>query len=109
LSVPGFDPSLGTLTGVSWEIEGAIASILGVQNASGGPISGSAFTNVAFDVDSVLLSLGGSPDFSVFGTTGLVSLGVGSSAIFPVVASTTISGSEAPSPAFYTPGTVELS
>ncbi len=109
LSASKFDSSLGTLTGVTWEITGAIASILGVTNTGASPISGSAFTSVDFDVDSALLSLGASPDFNVFGTTGLVSLGVGASALFPVTASTTISGSEAPTSAFFGPGTVDLS
>nr|WP_253949465.1 choice-of-anchor E domain-containing protein [Mangrovicoccus sp. HB161399] len=109
LSVPLFDSSLGTLTGVTWEITGAIASILGVQNDSSNPIVGSAHTTVDYDVDSALLSLGGSPDFSVFGTTGLVSLGVGASALFPVTATNTLSGSETPSSSFFLPGTLDVS
>lgn len=109
LSVPGFDPALGALTGVSWTIEGAIATIIGLENVSGDPIAGlSGAVNVGFDVDSAVLSLGGSPDFSFFGSTGLVNLGVGSSVIFPIAVSTSISGSELPSAAFYTPGTVDV-
>lgn len=109
LSVPGFDSSLGTLTGVYWEVEGAFASILGIENDSGNTISGSAFTEVEFDVDSPLLSMGASPDFSIFGSTGQVTLGVGAAALFPVVTSTTISGYEAGSPAFFRPATVDMS
>lgn len=108
LSVQGFDTSLGTLIGVYWEITGALASILGVQNDGPNTISGSAFTNVDFDVESALLALGGSPDFSVYATTGLVSLGAGESALFPVTASTTITGSETPGAAFYAPGMIDV-
>lgn len=109
LSAPKFDTSLGTLTGVSWSITGAIASILGIENNSAGSITGAAFTSVDFDVDSADLSLGASPDFTVFGTTGLVTLGVGESALFPVTASTAITGSETPGAAFFGPGTVDVS
>lgn len=109
LSVPKFDTSLGTLTGVSWSITGAIASILGVENDSAGNIMGSAFTSVDFDVDSSDLSLGASPDFNVFGTTGLVSLGPGASALFPVTATNVITGSETPGAGFFGPGTVDVS
>jgi|GEM_PF-2219867 len=108
LSVPKYDSSLGPLTGVTFTITGAIASILGVENRSTGAINGSAFTNVDFDVSSALLPLGGSPDFSVFASTGLVSLGVGASALFPVTESVIITGSVAPSADFLTPGTVDL-
>ncbi len=109
LSVSKFDTSLGTLTGVSWTITGAIASVLGITNTGAHPINGSAFTSVDFDVSAAELSLGASPDFSVFGTTGLVALGVGASALFPVTATTTITGSETPSSAFFGPGTIDLS
>jgi len=109
LSVPKFDTSLGTLVSVSWTITGAIASILGVENDSGGGITGAAFTSVDFDVDSADLALGASPDFTVFGTTGAVSLGVGESALFPITASTSITGSETPGAAFFGPGTVDVS
>lgn len=108
LSVPKFDAALGELTGVSWEITGAIASILGVENDSSRTISGSAYTSVDFDVSSTELSLAPTPDFNVFGTTGLVTLGVGSSALFPITAMTTISGTESPSAIFLLPGTVNL-
>lgn len=108
LSVPTFDPSLGTLTGVSWSVTGAIASILGVQNDGPRTIVGSAFTSVDFDVDAPGLNLGASPDFNVFGTTGLVTLSAGESALFPVTASTTLSGTEAPGAAFLLPGTIDL-
>lgn len=109
LSVPKFDPALGTLTGVSWSITGAIASILGLQNDSAQAVTLSAFTSVDFNIDSAELALGASPDFNVFASTGLVTLGVGESALFPVTAQTTITGSETPSGAFLLPGTVDLS
>ena len=100
LSAPQFNSALGTLTGVSWSITGAIASVIGVENDSGSTITGSAFTNVEFDLTSALLSLDASPDFSIFASTGLVSLGVGASALFPVTATATITGVEAVSSAF---------
>jgi hypothetical protein len=109
LSVSRFDPSLGTLTGVSWTITGGIASILGVTNASRGQITGAAFTSVDFDVAAPELSLAASPDFNVFATTGPVTLGVGESALFPVTAQTTITGTEAPGAQFLLPGTIDLS
>lgn len=109
LSVSKFDPSLGALTAVSWSITGAIASILGLQNDANQSITLSAFTAVDFDVDSADLSLGASPDFNVFATTGLVTLAAGESALFPVTAQTTISNTEMPSVAFLTPGTIDLS
>ena len=109
LSVPKFDPTLGTLTGVSWSLTGAIASILGLQNDAAQTVTLSAFTSVDFDVDSADLSLAATPDFNVFGTTGLVTLGVGEIAFFPVTAQTTITGSEPPSAAFLLPGTVDVS
>lgn len=108
LSVARFDSSLGVLTGVSWSITGAIASILGIENDSAGTIRGSASTNVDFDVDSADLSLGASPDFSVSGSTGLVTLGVGESALFPITSQNTITGTEAPSAVFLGPGTIDL-
>lgn len=100
VSVAQFDPSLGTLTGVTWSLTGAIASILGIQNDGPNTVQGSAFTSVDFDFDSAVLSLGASPDFNVFATTGLVSLGSGETVLFPVTASTTITGSEAVSASF---------
>ena len=100
LSAPQFDPTLGTLTGVTWSITGAIASIIGISNDSAGPITGSAFTSVDFNVASTVLSLGASPDFNVFASTGTVALGVGESVLFPVTAFTTITGSEMVSAAF---------
>lgn len=108
LSVSKFDPSLGTLTGVSWSITGAIASILGVSNDGPRSIQGSAFTSVDFELSSASLPLGASPDFNVFATTGLVTLGAGESALFPVTAQTTIAGTAAPSAAFQAPGTIDL-
>lgn len=109
LSVARFDPSLGVLTGVSWSITGAIATILGIENFSARTITGSAFTNVDFDVASADLSLGASPDFGVSGSTGLVSLGVGQSALFPITSQNTITGTEAPGAGFLLPGTIDLS
>lgn len=109
LSVPGFDASLGTLTAVKWEITGALASILGVSNDGGRAITGSAFVSIDFDLDSPLLSLAASPDFNVYGSTGSVALGIGESVLFPLTSSTTLTGSEAPSAAFWAPGTVDLS
>ena len=108
LSVPQFDPSLGTLLGVTYSITGSIASILGVTNNSPGMVTGSAFTSVDFDLDSTAISLAASPDFNVFATTGPVPLDAGQSALFPVTASTTIMGAEAPSAAFIGLGTVDL-
>ncbi|MFN3260313.1 MAG: choice-of-anchor E domain-containing protein [Pikeienuella sp.] len=108
LSVPQFDPSLGTLTGVTFTITGAIASILGVTNSGTNVITGAATTTVDFNVSSSALSLPGMPDFSVVGSTGLVTLGVGESALFPVTGMNSISGSPAPSAAFIGGGTVDL-
>ncbi|MEZ4282155.1 MAG: choice-of-anchor E domain-containing protein [Myxococcota bacterium] len=109
LSVPKFDPSLGNLVGVSWSITGAIATILGIQNDSSGSVTPSAFVDVAFDIGSAELSLGSSPGLSVLGSTGLVSLGAGETALFPITSQTVITGSEIPSLAFQLPGTVDLS
>lgn len=109
LSVSRFDPSLGILTGVSYSITGAIASILGVSNDGPGAINPSVFTRVDFYVDSSDLSLPVSPDFSVLGSTGPVALNPGESALFPLTAQTTITGSEAPSAAFLLPGTIDVS
>ncbi|WP_179961604.1 choice-of-anchor E domain-containing protein [Pikeienuella piscinae] len=109
LSVSKFDPALGTLTAVSWEINGAIASILGVVNDSTGSITGSAFTNVDFNVDAAELSLGASPDFTVSASTGDVALGVGAAALFPVSGSFMLTGSETPGAAFLAPGMIDLS
>lgn len=108
LSVAKFDTSLGTLTGVTWEITGAISGILGIENRGTGPISGSAATEVDFFLDSTLLSLGASPDFSVTGTATVANLGAGASELFPVTGEFTITGSETPGAAFFGPGTVDL-
>ncbi len=108
LSVPQFDPSLGTLTGVTFTITGAIASILGVTNSGTNTITGAATTTVDFNVSSSVLSLPAMPDFSVVGSTGLVTLGVGESALFPVTGMNSISDSVAPSAAFIGGGTVDL-
>lgn len=108
LSVSKFDPSLGTLTGVSWSITGAIASILGISNDGSRTIQGSAFTSVDFELSSAPLSLAASPDFNVLGSTGLVTLGIGESVLFPITAQTTISGTAAPAAAFLVPGTIDL-
>lgn len=109
LSVPGFDASLGTLTAVKWEISGALATVLGVRNDGARNITGSAFVDVAFDVDSPLLNLAASPDFSVSASTGSVLLGAGESVLFPISQSSILAGSAAPSAAFWAPGTVDLS
>ena len=108
LAVPQFDASLGTLTGVSFTITGAIASILGVTNSGTNTITGAATTTVDFNVSSPVLSLPASPDFSVVGSTGLVTLGVGESALFPVTGMNSISGSAVPSAAFIGGGTVDV-
>lgn len=108
LSVPQFDPSLGTLTGVTFSITGAIASILGITNNSTRTVSGTASTSVGFDVSSPVISLPASPDFSVVGSTGLVTLAPGEIAMFPVTGTFTLSDSVAPSAAFIGGGTVDL-
>lgn len=108
LSVAKFDTSLGTLTGVTWEITGAIASILGIENRGTRPISGAASTVVDFFLESAELSLGASPDFTVVGTAPVASLAVGASALFPVTGEFTLTGSETPGSAFFGPGTVDL-
>jgi hypothetical protein len=108
LSVPGFDTALGTLDSVDWEITGSIASILGITNDSAGTLTVTAHTNVDFDLDSALLSLGASPDFGVFASTGQVTLGVGESALFPLTSNETLTGSEAPAAGFLLPGTVDV-
>lgn len=109
LSVSRFDSSLGTLTGVSWTITGAVASILGITNASAGTVTGTASTTVGFNLSAPELSLAASPVFNVVATTGPVTLGVGESALFPVIADTTITGTEAPAAQFLMPGTIDLS
>lgn len=109
LSVSGFDSSLGTLVGVSWSITGALASILGVTNFGNSVVSGTVFTNVDFDLDSAVLSLTSSPDFSIFASTGIVTLGGGESILFPITAQSTVSGTEAPSSAFFSPFDIVLS
>lgn len=108
LSVDKFDGTLGVLTGVSFEITGDITSLLGIVNQSGGDVSGSATTSVAFDVDAAELSLGASPDFTVEAGTGDVTLGAGQSEQFPLSADATITGTETPGADFIGPGTIDL-
>jgi hypothetical protein len=109
LSVPRFDATLGTLVGVSWSMTGATASILGITNNSAGPVSGSASTEVEFNLSAAELSLAASPDFSVVASTGAVVLSAGESALFPLTSSFTLTGTEAASGAFVGPGTIDLS
>lgn len=109
LSAPRFDATLGTLVGVSWSITGAIASILGITNDSSGAVTGTASVEVEFDVSAPGLSLGATPDFSVAGSPGLVALGIGESALFPLTSTFTLSGTEAPGASFIGPGSIDLS
>lgn len=108
VAVPQFDSSLGTLTGISWTLTGAIASLIGVQNDSAGPVTGSAFVRADYLLDSTTLSLGASPDFSLLVSTGVVTLGVGESVLFPVTGTQSISGMEAVSAAFIGNSLVEV-
>lgn len=109
VSVSRFDPTLGSLSSVSWEVVGAIASILGIENNGSRVINGSVFVDVDFFLTSAAITVPGSPAFSILGTTGPVLLGIGESALFPVTAMTTITGTETPSAAFIGPGTIDLS
>jgi hypothetical protein len=108
VAVPQFNSSLGTLTGISWTLTGAIASIIGVQNDSAGPVTGSAFVRADYLLDSTTLSLGASPDFSLLVSTGVATLGVGESVLFPVTGMQSISGMEAVSAAFIGNSLVEV-
>lgn len=108
VAVPQFDSTLGTLTGISWTLTGAIASIIGVRNDSAGTVTGSAFVQADYFLDSTTLSLGASPDFSLLASTGSVTLGVGESVLFPVTGTQSLSGTEAVSAAFIGNSLVEV-
>ena len=108
LTVQQFNPMLGNLTGIMFEITGEILGSLTVTNFGTNPISGTATTDVDFNLTSVLLPLAATPDFTVSSsvTTGI--LAPGEMEMGVVSGMQTISGSIGPLNAFIGTGTVDV-
>lgn len=108
LSVSKFDPALGVLTGVTFEIVGEIASEITIENDGDDDVGVQATTTVEFDFDAAELSLDASPDLTISASTGAVVIDDDDEQTFSLSASDTLTGSEAPSADFLGPGVINL-
>jgi len=108
LSVSKFDPALGVLTGVTFEIVGEIASEITIENDGDDDVNVEATTTVEFELDAAELSLDASPDLSISVSTGDVVIEDDEEETFSLAASDTLTGSEAPSADFVGLGVINL-
>lgn len=106
LSLPQFDPSLGTLASIDWEFEGSIVGTIQLTNNNQTSSLVSASTQSTFFFSGP----GGQPlaNFSVSGSTGPQNLAAGESSVFPVSGSDSLSGTLGPLAAFIGLGTLDV-